>query len=808
MSGDPSPELKAEIGHVLLLDVVGYSKLLINQQGELLQTLKQIVQGTAAVQGATNLLRLATGDGMALVFRHDLEAPVECALQLAAALRQHPELHLRMGIHSGPIREVLDVNERANVTGAGIDVAQRVMDCGDAGHILLSKRAADDLAPYPRWHPLLHDLGEAEVKHGARVHLFNLYSNEAGNPETPAKLATLSKTRSAEIKQSSRPRLLLAIGTGMLLAVLAASGWFLWHRSNKAAASGNTLSTATAIIPKKSIAVLPFENLSSDKENAYFADGVQEEILTKLASIADLKVISRSSTAKYKSKPGDLKTVAQQLGVATVLEGTVQKADGKVRVNVQLIDARTDAHLWAKSYDRELKDVFAVESEISQQVADALRAKLSLSEANVLATAPTRDPEAYDLFLRGEYEFREGQRLRRAEPFDRAAAYYQQALDRDPQFALAAARLAYSRLATHWYISPKTQAELNEVKPIVDRALALAPDLAESHVALGVFYYWGQRQYEAALKEFRRALELQPNNVNALRYSGFVHRRQGQWRQCLSDLAKAEELDPRDAETSGNIGETYVNLRQWPEARRAGSRALALTPNDNLGMRVLVAVSVNGEGDIEGAKRALAGFPEGVRLTVNALRGNVASIIDQRTYLHVLERDFAGALKDWEEGSSDPAERITQLSARVAIRVLAGEAVAASAESEEARALLEERLRERPDEAFAMAQLSWVYLALARDSDALRLAQQAADSLPIARDALVGPFFALGLAQIQAHTGHSHEAVKTLRYLLSIPAGWEASLPRLRIDPVWDPIRNDLEFQQILESKEQIGPNE
>lgn len=191
MPSDSSSELKAEIGHVLLLDIVGYSKLLITQQGELLQTLKELVQETPAVRSAQetgSLIRLATGDGMALVFRNDLEAPVESALQLGAALRQHPELRLRMGIHSGPIREVLDVNERVNVTGAGIDVAQRVMDCGDAGHILLSKRVADDLAPYPRWHPHLHDLGETEVKHGVRVHLFNLHSNEAGNPATPSKL--------------------------------------------------------------------------------------------------------------------------------------------------------------------------------------------------------------------------------------------------------------------------------------------------------------------------------------------------------------------------------------------------------------------------------------------------------------------------------------------------------------------------------------------------------------------------------------------------------------------------------------------
>src|SRR5438270_5930892 len=268
----------------------------------------------------------------------------------------------------------------------------------------------------------------------------------------------------------------------------------------------NTAGAAGTELSAKSIAVLPFESLSEDKANAYFADGIQDEILTKLASIADLKVISRTSTAKYKSKPEDLKTVSQQLGVAHVLEGTVQKAGDKVRINVQLIDARVDAHIWAKSYDGDAKDIFGVESEVSQQIADALRAKLSPSESKTLAKAPTQDPEAYDLFLKGEYERRQGESLLTAEWFERAGAYYRQALSRDPNFALAAARLAESRLSLHFYSRPFSPKELDEVKPIVGRALALDPDLDESDEALSLFYYWGYLQYEQALVEFRREL--------------------------------------------------------------------------------------------------------------------------------------------------------------------------------------------------------------------------------------------------------------------------------------------------------------
>src|SRR5881409_549253 len=275
------------------------------------------------------------------------------------------------------------------------------------------------------------------------------------------------------------------------------------------------VSPAVSSALEKSIAVLPFDNLSRDPDNAYFSDGIQDEILTKLAGIGDLKVISRSSTAKYKSKPEDLKTVARELGVATVLEGSVQKAGNRVRVNAQLLDARIDTHLWAKSYDRDLKDVFAVESEVAQEIADTLRAKLSPSQSDALATAPTRDTEAYDLFLKGEYEQHQADIVNSAELFDRAQTFYRQALARDPGFALAYARLAYSQLFRHWSVSRLTPAELIEVKSNIDRALAIAPTLPDAHLALAVFHYWGHRDYDPALRELDRVIELQPNNAKA-----------------------------------------------------------------------------------------------------------------------------------------------------------------------------------------------------------------------------------------------------------------------------------------------------
>jgi TolB-like protein/Tfp pilus assembly protein PilF len=560
---------------------------------------------------------------------------------------------------------------------------------------------------------------------------------------------------------------------------------------------------------KKSIAVLPFENLSEEKANAYFAEGVQNEILTRLATVRDLKVISRTSTAKYQSKPDNLKTVAQELGVSTILEGAVQKTGDKVRVNVQLIDARADTHLWAKSYDRDFKDVLAVESEVSQEIAEALQANLSPSESHVLASVRTHDTEAYDLFLKGEYEFREAASSWAADAYDRADAFYRQALARDPNFAEAAAELARSRLQRHWDVSPLAPAELEEVKSLIHRALALAPNSPEGHLALGLFFYFGHRQYENALAEFNRTLELQPNNALARAWCGYVHRRRGEWERSLADFQRAQELDPRDADSPRDIGGTCLALRQWKDAERGELRSLAIDPHNTLAAIYLLISRLNATGDVDSARRALDGFPEAINFIDSVVdRGDVARIIDARVYLDVIERRFTDAFQAVEKRTgNDDSLHLQQLAGRVALRVLAGELEAAKSAGEEARPLLETRLRERPDDTFAMTGLSWVYLALGRNTDALRLSRQAADTISIEKDALAGPNFQNGLAQIEARAGAPEEAIKRLRHLLSIPAGQVVSIARLKIDPVWDPIRNRPDFQQLLSGPEQIGPN-
>ncbi len=817
--------MKLDIGHVLFIDIVGYSKLHLDEQTNLIQTLRDIIRNTDQVRIAEaegKLLRLPTGDGGALVFRNNLEAPVLCALEISQALKSHPELPVRMGIHSGPVNEVTDLNEQANIAGVGINMAQRVMDCGDAGHILLSKRVADDLEQYPQWRSRLQSLGECEVKHGVRLSLVNLYTDQAGNAEPPARLAATATDSKLVGKQlTTFQKALVVLGLLVCLTVPALIFTPAILKSRRGDTVGEAVSfppkqdgkltasaaTDTSTIPEKSIAVLPFENLSDNKENAYFADGIQDEILTKLASIADLKVISRTSTAKYKSKPEDLKTVSQQLGVATVVEGTVQRAADQVRVNVQLIDARADSHLWAKSYDREIKDVFAVESEVSQEIADALQAKLSPAEATTLATAPTNDPVAYDLFLKGEFEEREAESSLKSDAFDQATALYRQAIARDPKFALAMARLVESRMFRRWFLRSATDAELPEVKSMADQALALEPNLAEAHIALGEFYYYGHRQYDQALNEFQRAVQLQPNNMRALEYSAYIHRRQGQLALALSELEKCAQQNPRDDLLAAQIGATYAGSRMWSEATRSLERSLALNPNSVIAMRLLIFNCLNATGDIKEARRILATFPPDTRLTANYFSGSVSNVIGVRAYLSVIERDFTAALKVWENEIADPAGSRERLCARVAIHVLAGDATGAQAEAENARVLVEARLRERPDDNSPLTQLSWIYLALKRNADALKVAREATTLFPPEKDLTQGVAYATGLAEVEARTGETGEAVKTLRHLLSIPGGGLVSIARLKIDPVWDPIRNDPGFQQLLAGKEQIGPN-
>ena len=603
-------------------------------------------------------------------------------------------------------------------------------------------------------------------------------------------------------------------GTELLIIglILALGGGLLWRfaaaghgpdRETSASPNDSRIPERPVLIPEKSIAVLPFESLSEDKSNAYFADGIQDEILTKLAAIADLKVISRTSTAKYKSKPEDLRSVSQELGVAHVLEGSVQRANDKVRVNVQLIDARVDSHLWAKSYDGDAKDIFGVETAVSQQVADALQAKLSPSAVTAIATAPTNNSAAYDLFLRGEYEERRAEDEIDRAAFERARTWYEQAIAAEPDFALAIARLVENRMQWHWFMEKLDHARLESVKAQAEQAITLAPNLAQTYVALGVCYYYGYYDYERALSAFNKAIELEPNNSSALEYSGYVHRRQGKWEQSLKELRQVLERDPRNAALAGNLASTYGALRMWKEADDAARLGLKVDPHASDAMGALLSKIIESSRSVDEALRVLKTFPTEEKLTSSSV-GDVVSIIGARAFVYLLAHDFDSARKVWD--TAEKEERPRQLCSQLALDFLQGRNAEAKTKATEAKPLLEQRLREVPDDIFAMTELGWVNLALGEKSEAVKFARQAAEILSPERDALWGPATAIGLAEIQAWTGDSDHAIAAIRHLLSIPAGSVASIADLKMNPVWDPIRDDPGFQQLLTLKEHVGP--
>src|SRR6476660_1133819 len=407
--------LHLEIGHVLFIDIVGYSKLLIEEQKERLNQLTEIVLATTPVREATDekLVRLPTGDGMALVFHHSAEEPARCALEIAEALQKHPELPVRMGIHSGPVNKVTDVSGRTNLAGAGINMAQRVMDCGDAGHILLSQHVADDLIHSRQWASRLRDLGECEVKHGVHLHLVNLYAEPLGNAAVPKKIQQ-AKPKSAPRSNAGRIAALAVIA----VLVAGAAYYFVAHRAPKNAA-----------ISENSIAVLPFVDMSQAKDQGYFSDGISEELLNLLAKIPQLKVAARTSSFSFKGKGVEIPEIARQLHVANVLEGSVRRSGDQLRITAQLIRAAEGYHLWSETYDRKMDDIFKIQDEIAGEVVKELKVKL-------LGAAPkvrTTDPKAYALYLQA----RELGRQNTAEAYAKSDALLRQVLEIDPRYSPA-----------------------------------------------------------------------------------------------------------------------------------------------------------------------------------------------------------------------------------------------------------------------------------------------------------------------------------------------------------------------------------
>jgi len=578
-SSDVKPEIRLEIGHVLFIDIVGYSKLLISEQSDHFQKLKEILRGTEQFRLAEaegKLLRLPTGDGGALVFRNNPEAPVLCAMEISKELKKHAELKVRMGVHSGPVNEITDLNEQANIAGAGINVAQRVMDCGDAGHILLSQHVADDLEQYPRWRPYLHELGTFEVKHGVRVNVANLYSDEFGNARLPAKFQAIKKRR-AHLRWA-------AVAMGLLLLGAIVGGAFFFLRR-----------PASAIV-EKSIAVLPLVNSTGDPANEYFSDGMSEEFISTLSRLQELKVIGRTSSFQFKDKTDDSKTIGEKLGVYYLLEGSVRKSADRVRIAVALIKSADGANVWSETYDRELKDIFAVQSEIAGAVAKQLNVALLGHDGQnaQLATAATpsnQNVDAYNALLQGNFYFYR----HTADDTRKAIDYYEEAIRLDPRYALAHAKLssAADTLAFNYVVPMQEREEaIAKAHASARSALDLAPNLPEAHSALGTVLQTLDLNLVAAEAEFRRAVELGPQNASALANLASLLGDLGRLDESITLRQRAIEIDPLRASFHQGLALDLIPLGRYDEAEAALRKAIELQPQAAINYSKLAVIQI------------------------------------------------------------------------------------------------------------------------------------------------------------------------------------------------------------------------
>src|SRR5438477_1654098 len=513
-------ELKAkrmEIAHVLFIDIVGYSARLTDEQQALVDELNQIVRSSdefnkAAAAG--RLMKIPTGDGMALIFYNSPEQPVNCALEISRALRNSSDLPVRMGVHSGPVSAVTDLNDRTNAAGVGINVAQRVMDCGDTGHILLSQRVAEDLQQYSRWRPDLHDLGEVEVKHGERVHVFNFYTDDAGNSDLPKKLA--------------KPN----------------------HRATTVPAT-----TKAAKTQRPSICVLPFANMSGDPEQEYFSDGISEDIITDLSKISALHVVSRNTAFTFKGKAVDVGQVVSQLKVSHVLEGSVRKAAGRVRITAQLIDAANDGHVGAERHDRALHDIFRIQDEISRAIVDALKIRLLPEEEKAIVQRGTENVDAYNLFLMARQTYATGYS---ADPrrLDAIIRMCRRAVEIDPNYADPWALIA---LAEGLLRSDVGRQGGDGGLAAAERGLALNPDLAEAH-AVKARILSEENRIDEARREIDIALRLDSESYEVNRNAGLLKFRQKQIEEAAAYWEKAVTLEEGDFGSAGMLVTIYTAL--------------------------------------------------------------------------------------------------------------------------------------------------------------------------------------------------------------------------------------------------------
>jgi TolB-like protein/class 3 adenylate cyclase/Tfp pilus assembly protein PilF len=804
-SAEPPSDLQLEIAHLLLIDVVGYSKLLVNEQIELLQKLNHIVRETQSFRAAEandKLIRVPTGDGMALLFYRSPEEPVCCALEISKALQDDTLIRLRMGVHSGPVNRVTDVNDKTNIVGSGINVAQRVLECGDAGHILLSKHVADDLEAYRQWQVALHDLGECEVKHGLRLHLFNLYKDGFGNPQVPEKLRRGRRQREAAINVRpvtvpKWPRVALIVALLVSAAALLISSVVYFNR--RPATGAAPLSIAAAIkalatIPAKSIAVLPFENLSDEKENAYFADGVQDEILTGLSKVADLKVISRTSVMQYKTgAKRNLREIAAELGVAHVLEGSVQRAGDRVRVSAQLIDARSDSQLWAERYDREVADVFAIQSELAGKIVAQLQAKISPSEKAELEKAPTNDIAAFNLYAHAKTLIDNALLREPNKNLFEAVELLNQAVERDSSFFIAYYQLARAHDSIYHHGFDHTPARLALADAAIQSLRRLRPDAGETHLAAVRHLYWGYLDYDQARQQLNAALDMLPNSAEAFLFAAYIDRRQGRWEDSTQNFERASVLDPRDVFILQQLSLNYESLRRYADAAGVLDRALAIDPNDVFLQTQRAKTGLSSNADTKPLHTTVQAIVSENPNTIPVIAGEWLLLALYERDAEAAERTLAAMPPDGCYDAEIPFPNAWCEGLTASMR---GDQETARARFLEARTDLEKQLRDQPNYAEAICALGVIDAVLGNKENAIKEGERAVELMPVTKNAVQGPLLIKYLAVIYAWVDDKDRALEHLNQAIHLPS--YLSYGQLRLHPIWEPLRGDPRFEQIV----------
>jgi TolB-like protein/class 3 adenylate cyclase/Tfp pilus assembly protein PilF len=784
-----------KLAAIMFTDMVAYSALSQRDDKlalELLEEHRALLRSIFPKFNGTEIKTI--GDAFLIEFNSALEA-AQCAIEIQRTLakRNHDvssdrRIEVRIGIHIGDV-----VHRGGDVYGDGVNIASRIEQLAGAGGICVSMDVERQIRN--ALEARFEKLAPTELKNiSVAMDLFRIVLPWEQKSEVRGHKSAVRQGTTAPTSKR------FALIGGLVLLLIIGIGWW-WttvSRKNPSSTSNSFVNEQPHNIPEKSIAVMPFENLSSDKENAYFADGIQDEILTRLSKIADLKVISRTSTQHYKSAPENLPEISRQLGVANIVEGSVQKSGEAVRVNVQLIKAANDSHLWADTYDRKLTDIFSVESDISKAIAEQLRAKLTGQEQQVIAAKPTDNVEAYDAYLRGLALYLKGS----TPSFDLGAQkYLREAVRLDPKFAVAWALLSSveSRGYGNATLQP-TVALREETRHAAETALTLQPNLGEAIMAKGYYFYRCFKDTDSALHYFDQARQYLPNSSQIPEALAYVTRIRGEWDKSEAYLSDAERLDPRNVDLLSQHAITFSYFRRFPEALRKFDQILNITPDDQDIVAEKAAI-VQAEGDLPRASALLAPLRPAADLT---------QALEQQVYQAILERRPAEIIPRLKEllAKPDPALGFWNGELRFWLgwaQQVAGDHIAAKETWRQARSELESFLKEQPENITLIEDLALTNMGLDDKAAAIALVKRAITTNPIDKNALGGPRSIEVLARVSARMGEPDRAIAALEKLLSIPySGLLAeNVPLtpalLRLDPMFDPLRNDPRFQKLAE---------